>query len=231
MQGRFISQAGLELQTLAERNRARFERGGVFAVNIVGGPGCGKTSLIRATLAGIDAGRRVGVLTADSDPHGDANCLAGCAGQVLQLNTGARHWLDAAGVSDALDELDLASLDLLLIENVSALIGPTEFDLGEYKRVGMFSVATGDDKLVKYSDVVRWADVVVLNKTDLLASLPFSLERFRDQVRRVNPHAALFEMSTLSGDGLEPWLSWLRWQSHHAGRGSGAHAERSRALE
>ena len=202
----------------------------MFAVNIVGGPGCGKTSLIRATLAGIDAGRRVGVLAAAPNSQGDADLLAGCAAKVIQLDTGTRHWLDAAEVSDALDELDLASLDLLLIENVSALVGPTEFDLGECKRVAVLSMATGDDKVVRCSDVVRSADAVVLNKTDLLASQPFSVELFRDRVRRINPQATLFEMSTLNGDGLEPWLSWLRWESHHVGSGSDAQdAERSRA--
>jgi hydrogenase nickel incorporation protein HypB len=186
----------------------------VFAVNIVGGPGCGKTSLIRATLEGIDAGRRVGAIAADPSSHEDSDRLEGYASQIVQVNTGPGHCLDAAQFRDALDRLDLDSLDLLLVENVSSLIGPTEFDLGECKRVAMFSVAAGDDKLVKYSDAVSWADVVVLNKTDLLDSFPFRIECFRNQVRGANPQAALFEMSNLTSDGVEPWLSWLRWESH-----------------
>jgi hydrogenase nickel incorporation protein HypB len=217
VRGHVISRSGFELKTLAAENREGLERSGVFAVNIVGAPGCGKTSLIRATLEGIDAGRRVGVIAADPSAHKDADRLEGCAGQVVQVNTGPCHYLDAAQFRHALDRLDLDSLDLLLIENVSSLIGPTEFDLGECKRVAMFSVAAGHDKLMKYAEAVRWADVVVLNKTDLLASFPFCLECFREQVRRVNAQAALFEISTLTKDGIEPWLSWLRWESHHAG--------------
>jgi hydrogenase nickel incorporation protein HypB len=214
VRGHVISRSGVEPRNLAEENRERLERSGVFAVNIVGGPGCGKTSLIRATLEGIDAGRRVGAIAADPSSHEDSDRLEGYASQIVQVNTGPGHCLDAAQFRDALDRLDLDSLDLLLVENVSSLIGPTEFDLGECKRVAMFSVAAGDDKLVKYSDAVSWADVVVLNKTDLLDSFPFRIECFRNQVRGANPQAALFEMSNLTSDGVEPWLSWLRRESH-----------------
>ena len=204
----------------AQANRRRFEQSGVFAVNLVGGPGCGKTSLIRRTAECIDAGRCVGVIVADPDSHADADALKDSACRVAAVHTAPCDCLDARELHDALDRIDIDSLDLLLIENVSSLIGPTACDLGERKRVAVFSVAAGDDKLLKYPDVVRWADVVVLNKTDLLESFRFDLESFRDGVARVNPGAALFEMSTLTGEGVEPWLSWLRWESHHVLRKS-----------
>jgi hydrogenase nickel incorporation protein HypB len=200
--------------TPAQDNRRRFEQSGVFAVNLVGGPGCGKTSLIRRTVECIDAGRHVGVIVADPDSHVDADALKGSACRVAEVRTAPCGCLDPRELRDALDRIDLDSLDLLLIENVSTLIGPTACDLGECKRVAVFSVAAGDDKLLKYPDVVRWADVVVLNKIDLLKSFPFRIDAFRRHVAAVNPDAALFEMSTLTGEGVEPWLSWLRWESH-----------------
>jgi hydrogenase nickel incorporation protein HypB len=209
-----------EPRTAAQDNRRRFEQSGVFAVNLVGGPGCGKTSLIRRTVECIDAGRRVGVIVADPDSHVDGDALKGSACRVAEVRTAPCGCLDARDLRDALDHIDPDSLDLLLIENVSTLIGPAECDLGECKRVAVFSVAAGDDKLLKYPDVVRWADVVVLNKTDLLESFRFNLGRFRNEVTRVNPGAALFEMSTLTGEGVDPWLSWLRWESHRVPRNS-----------
>ena len=114
--------------------------------------------------------------------------------------------------------LDLDHLDLLLVENVSSLVGPAEHDLGELKRVAVFSVAAGDDKLQKYQDVVRWADVVLLNKTDLLASFPFEVGTFRRRLRRINPRVALFELSARNGEGIDCWSGWLRWESHRASR-------------
>jgi hydrogenase nickel incorporation protein HypB len=113
----------------AQANRRRFEQGGIFAVNIVGCPGCGKTSLIRTTVEGIDVGRRVGVVVADPDSHADADALKGFACRVVEVHTAPCGCLDACELRDALDRIDPDSLDLLLIENVSSLIGPTKCDL------------------------------------------------------------------------------------------------------
>ena len=198
---------------VAHLNRECLERSGVSAVNIVGGPGCGKTSLILATLEQLLPSTRVGVITADPDSHRDADELAQLAGGVVQVNTGQGRLLNAALVQSAIRQLELDRLDLLLIENVSTLVGPPAHDLGEGKRVAVFSVAAGDDKADKYRDVVRWADVLVLNKIDLLMSASFDLPRFRSEVRRLNPVIALFEVSARTGAGLEWWAAWLRWEA------------------
>lgn len=202
--------------SLAQANRQRLETAGVAALNIVGSAGCGKTSLIRATLQSLAGQVRVGVITADPGSNLDAQRLVGLADQAVHINTGHGHCLDAAQFSQALDTLDLDSLDLLLIENVSSLIGPADCDLGETKRVAVFSVAAGDDKLSKYQDVVQWADILVLNKMDLVESFPFDLGTFRRRLRRINPRLALFEISARSGDGIDCWAGWLRWESHRA---------------
>ena len=206
------------VDSIATANRQRLARAGVAALNIIGSAGCGKTSLIRATLQSLAGSVRVGVTTADPESRQDAQRLAGLADQVVHVNTGHGRCLDAALFSQALDKLDLDRLDLLLVENVSSLIGPTEHVLGELKRVAVFSIAAGDDKLQKYQDVVQWADVVLLNKTDLLASFPFDTGTFRRRLRRISPRVALFELSARSGDGIDCWAGWLRWESHRARR-------------
>jgi hydrogenase nickel incorporation protein HypB len=213
-----IQQSASAVESIGCANRERLERAGVAAVNIIGSAGCGKTSLIRATLQCLAGSVRVGVITADPDSRRDAERLAGLADQVVHVNTGHGRCLDAALFGEALDKLDLDRLDLLLIENVSSLIGPTDHDLGETKRVAVFSVAAGDDKLQKYQDVVRWADVVLLNKIDLLASFTFDMGFFRRRLRRINPRVALFELSVRGGEGIDCWAGWLRWESHRGRR-------------
>jgi hydrogenase nickel incorporation protein HypB len=209
-----VPRPGADPQAVARANRSRLERERVFAVNIVGGAGSGKTSLIQATLQRLSRATRTAVITADPSSHTDAQRLAALAGECVHVDTGQGHGVEAPAIADALTRLDLATVDLLLIENVSSLIGPCENDLGETKRVAVFSVAAGDDKLAKYADVVQWADVLVLNKVDLLASFEFDLDSFRQNVRRINPNVACFELSARTGEGIDAWVSWLRWESH-----------------
>ena len=198
---------------VARENRDRLQGHGVFTVNIIGGAGSGKTSLIRGTLKGLAFGTRTGVITADPDLHSNSDLLAGLAHQFGRIDTGQDYSLSAIDVGDALDDLELSELDLLLIENVSSLVGPPRRDLGETLRVAVFSVAAGDDQLRNHRDAIRWAEVLVLNKIDLLASIPFDLADFRETVRRVNPGATLFELSVQSGEGIEAWLSLLNRES------------------
>ncbi|MEZ0268385.1 MAG: hydrogenase nickel incorporation protein HypB [Phycisphaerae bacterium] len=183
---------------------------GAFAVNLVGGAGCGKTSLIKATVERLILDRRIGVITADPGTRHDFDRLAGCAERVVQVETGPEGALRPGHVRAALGRFDLGRLDFLLIENVSSLIGPERFDLGQDATACVFSVAAGDDKAAKYPAIVRMADVVLLNKTDLLDVMRFDVPAFRAGVRRLNPAAPLLELSTLRGDGLDAWLAWLR---------------------
>jgi hydrogenase nickel incorporation protein HypB len=197
-------------------NHRRLADASVFAANLIGGPGCGKTSLLQVTVSRLILKRRVGIIAADPQTRIDADRLAALGEQVLQVGTGANGLLTGEHVRAALRRMDLARLDLVLIENVSSLIGPSQFDLGEDAKVALFSVAAGDDKPAKYPDVVRCADVVILNKTDLLALVPFDLDAFRGNVRRLNPGVRIIELSTLTGDGLDAWLDWLLARSAHA---------------
>jgi hydrogenase nickel incorporation protein HypB len=198
---------------VAFANHRNLADAGVFAVNLIGGPGCGKTSLLQLTVARLILKRRIGIIAADPQTRLDADRLAALGDQVLQVGTGMNCLLTADQVRSAIRRLNLGVLDLLLIENVSSLIGPTQFEIGEDARVAMFSVAAGADKPRKYPDVVRCADVVILNKTDLMALVPFDIDAFRNSVRAINPRARVIEMSTLTGDGLDPWLDWLLAQS------------------
>jgi hydrogenase nickel incorporation protein HypB len=194
---------------VAQANREQLSRAGVFTVNLIGGPGCGKTSLVQATLQRLVLKRRVGVLTAERYSNVDADRLAPLGDQVLRVDPGGEVALTARQVRPALARLNLPVLDLLLIENVSSLIGPSGVDLGEDVKVAMFSVAAGPDKPAKHPDVVKCAPLVVLNKTDLLKVAPFDTDLFSSTVRRLNPTAEVLEMSAFDGDGIDAWVEWL----------------------
>lgn len=205
---------------VARANRERLAGAGVFAVDLIGGAGCGKTSLLQATIQRLLLKRRVGVITADPFTRYDADRLAALGDQVLQVDTGPGALLTARHVQCALARFNLDALDLLFIENVSSLIGPSEVDLGESAKVSMFSVAAGDDKPAKYPDVVRCAAMVVLNKVDLLPIAPFDRSAFWNCVRRINPAARTLEISTLTGEGMDEWMQWILGQCPRAKDGA-----------
>jgi hydrogenase nickel incorporation protein HypB len=193
----------------AAANRARLLDAGVFCVNIIGGPGYGKTSLIRATLEALVPRIRIGVVTADWGAGRDLAQLRRYAPQVVRVETGAENLLRPTQFGEALARLDLDRLDTLLIENVDCFIGPAGVDLGEDAVAAIFSVAAGDQKAAKYADVISAADVVLLNKTDLLTIVPFDLDTFRGDVHGINPSADLIEASILNRDGMTAWQDWI----------------------
>ena len=195
---------------IATLNRETLRKAGIVTVSIVGGPGCGKTTLIDATLERLMPDVHVGVIACDVASHRDADRMSRHSDQVVQVNTGEGHGLRPSHVRDALRWLDLEWLDLLLIENVGTLIGPANLDLGQDDTAVLFSVAAGDDKADKHPDLVRGAKLVILNKTDLLPSVPFNLTGFRSDVKRINPAAELIELSALQSTGLDHWLAWLK---------------------
>jgi hydrogenase nickel incorporation protein HypB len=199
--------------TAVPTNRDRLRRAGVFTINLIGGPGCGKTSLIEATMRRLMLKRRVGAIAADAHSRYDADRLGVLGDQVLHVDPGGECALNPADVGQALDRLDLPALDLLMIENVSSLVGPGGIDLGEDAKVAVFSVAAGHDKPARHPDVVRGASIVVLNKVDLLAITPFDLATFRETVARLNPSAVVMELSTLGGQGMDAWIEWLEGRS------------------
>ena len=175
-----------ENDPLAEANRKDFAAAGVRAVNVMSSPGAGKTTLLRETLLRIGARRRVGIVEGDLETR-----------------------LDAAFVRSALLRLPLAELDLLLIEQTGNLLCPTEFSVGEGARAMVYAVTDGEEQPLKYPAMFRSADVVLVNKTDLLPYLDFDLELFYHNLAKVNPKTEVIEISARSGLGVDAWCDWL----------------------
>jgi hydrogenase nickel incorporation protein HypB len=198
--------------TIAQANRADFDRAGVTVVNFMSAPGAGKTSLLERVVGDVP-GVRIGVLEGDVQGSMDAERLAGLHVPVTQLNTdpsfGGECHLDANMVRSALPELPLGEIDMLVIENVGNLVCPAEFKVGEDVRVMVSSVTEGEDKPLKYPLMFRTCDLVLVNKIDLLAHLDYDLDRFLYNVDQVNPRAERLLVSARSGEGIEAWRDWL----------------------
>ena len=194
---------------VADINRAALREAGVFTVSVLGGPGCGKTSLIDATLLRLMPEVHVGVIACDVVTHLDADRMIRHSDQVVQVNVGEKGTLDASYIRDALGWLDLKWLDVLFIENIGTLIG-APLDLGQDATVAMFSVAAGHDKPAKHPELARAATGVVLSKTDLLTAVPFDVQAFWKEVDRLNSDARRFEISALKASGMEAWIDWLK---------------------
>lgn len=202
---------------IAAINRQTLRSAGVFTINMIGAPGCGKTSLIEATIPRLGANIRCGVIAADLATRRDADRMARFCQHVVQVNTGKGCHLEAHHVRQAIARLDLTKINLLLIENVGNLICPVGFDLGQDVKVGVFAVSDGDDKAAKHPYIVCEADLLILGKMDLLAHVPFDRELFRADIRQLNPRVDLIELSAVSGEGMEYWLQWIRRKMAAAG--------------
>jgi hydrogenase nickel incorporation protein HypB len=191
--------------------RARLRAAGVPSLNLVSSPGAGKTLLLERTLADLGAELVISVITGDVQTQNDADRLAVHTGRLVQaVVTGGACHLDALQVTEALDHIDLDKTRLLIIENVGNLVCPASWDLGEQARVVLFSVTEGDDKPLKYPKMFETADWVVLTKMDLLAYVPFDIERAERNCRQVNSTLRFIRVSALSGDGLTDWFDLLR---------------------
>ena len=207
-----------ENDRLAGELRQSFERHGTWCVNLISSPGSGKTMLLERTLASFQPGRRVAVLTGDIQTDNDAQRLARYGFPVRQITTGGACHLDARMVTGALAEWKPETIDLLLIENVGNLVCPTSYDLGEEARVVVLSVTEGEDKPLKYPATFSRADLVVLNKVDLLPYVPFRIELAREYIRRVQPDAEIVEVSCTTGAGLDAWMRWIESRAGVAAR-------------
>lgn len=199
-------------ERLANENRRRFDENHVFAINLMASPGAGKTSLILATInALLDQKVRIGVIEGDTAPVTiDADKISAAGIPVIQINTGGECHLDAVMVENALNQLPIEDLDLVIVENVGNLICPAAFKLGTHANVLIASVPEGDDKPYKYPNIYRGLEVLIINKTDLLPYLDFDMDYFRQGVEILNPDLETFALSCKTGAGLEDWLLWLK---------------------
>jgi hydrogenase nickel incorporation protein HypB len=177
-------------------------------------PGAGKTSLIEHSIRALSDRLRIAVVDGDVATSIDADRAAAAGATAIQINTGGGCHLDAVMLEEALDQLDLAVLDLLIVENVGNLICPANFTLGTHRNVLVASVPEGDDKPYKYPGMYRGVDALVINKVDLLPYVSFDMDYFRNGVRALNADLVTFPLSCRTGDGLPSWLGWLQveWQ-------------------
>jgi hydrogenase nickel incorporation protein HypB len=194
---------------LAAINRSMLDAHGVHAINIMASPGAGKTTLILRTAQALQGRRSLAVIEGDIASSVDADKVRAAGVPAVQINTGGNCHLDALQVRGALEQLPLAQTDLLLIENVGNLICPVAFDLGEHTRLAIASVPEGDDKPHKYPGIYSAVDVLALTKIDLLPYVPFDRVEFRRLVRSLNPAIRMFELSCVSGEGMDEWIAWL----------------------
>lgn len=196
---------------VAAANAARLAAAGVLAVNVMASPGAGKTSLILRTLPALRSrGLRVGVIEGDIAGSIDAKkVLEAGVGQVVQVNTGGGCHLEAGMVGRALDDLDLGEVDVLFIENVGNLVCPTHWALGEQLKLCLLSAPEGHDKPVKYPEIFATADVILLNKIDLIDLVDFDRSMFYESVRALAPATPVLELSCRAGTGVAEWTAWL----------------------
>ena len=203
-----------ENDTRADINRTAFEANGIRALNLMSSPGSGKTTVLAATLDELAGDIAVGVIEGDIATDIDAARLGGRGAQISLLNTnngfGGECHLDAPMVNRALQGLDLAGLDLVVIENVGNLVCPAEFDVGEHAKAMVYSVTEGEDKPLKYPVMFRSVDVVLLNKIDLVPHLDVDVDTYIAHVRQVNPSATILPVSARTGEGMPAWFEWVR---------------------
>jgi len=194
---------------LAIHNRQMLDACGVHAINVMASPGAGKTSLILNAIRAQRGRRRIGVIEGDVASNVDTVKVQSEGSPAVQINTGGGCHLDAGQVQQALNELPLADLDLLFIENVGNLICPVGFALGEHTRLAIASVPEGDDKPYKYPSIFANVDALVINKSDLLPYIPFNMPEYLRLVRTLNPEIRIFTLSCATGEGIDEWISWL----------------------
>lgn len=204
----------------AAANRARFLAAGTYVLNLMSGPGAGKTTLLERTAERLRDQVRLGVLVGDIQTRRDADRIARHGVPVHQVNTGGGCHLDARMISAALDVLDPANLDLLIVENVGNLVCPAEFDLGEHDKAMILSVAEGADKPAKYPLMFQESRLMILGKVDLLPYVDFDEDAAVADARSLNPGLRVIRLSSKTGEGLDAWTDWLagRWRAMRSGR-------------
>ncbi|MDU6496363.1 MAG: hydrogenase nickel incorporation protein HypB [Veillonella sp.] len=197
---------------IAEALQQLFKKKNIFVFNLLGSPGAGKTSLLEATLQDLKKEYRLAVIEGDLFTAKDAKRIHELGVPVIQINTVGGCHLDAQMIQDALGDLNLDDLDMIIIENVGNLVCPAEFEIGESMKVTVLSVTEGEDKPLKYPLIFKESKAILINKIDLLPYVTFKKEQAIQDIRNLNPNGEIFEVSCTAHNGLEPWLNWLRAQ-------------------
>ena len=194
----------------AQANRSRFMQQGILTLNLVSSPGSGKTSLLTRTLDDLKDEFPLAVIEGDQETSNDAERILATGVPAIQINTGKGCHLDAHQVGHAVDHLSPAQRSVLFIENVGNLVCPAAFDLGEAHKIAILSITEGEDKPIKYPDMFHAADLLLLNKIDLLPYLDFNVDQCIEYARRVNPGIQVLQISATTGEGLDNWYQWIQ---------------------
>jgi hydrogenase nickel incorporation protein HypB len=193
----------------ARENRRALAAKGVFALNFVSSPGSGKTALLTRTIEALKGRLAVSVIEGDQQTSNDAERIRATGAPAIQINTGKGCHLDAHMVGHAIETLDIAPNSTLFIENVGNLVCPAGFDLGEAHKVVVLSVTEGEDKPLKYPDMFAAADLLLLNKSDLLPHLDFDVGLCLANALRINPQLQTLVVSAKTGEGLAAFVAWI----------------------
>jgi hydrogenase nickel incorporation protein HypB len=194
----------------AAHNREHLGRQGVFAVNLMGSPGAGKTAVLEATAQVLAGRKRLGVIAGDLETERDADRLRAVDVPAVTITTGTACHLDAEMLHEALHDFPTGDLDYLFVENVGNLVCPAVYDLGQAVNVVALSVTEGEDKPLKYPVMFRKADLVLLTKIDLLPHLDLDVAALEAALARVTPAVSLLRVSARTGEGVEAWVAWLQ---------------------
>lgn len=199
-------------EALAAQNRAWFAGREILALNLVSSPGAGKTTLLERTIRDLHHEANLFVIEGDQATANDGERIRRAGAPAVQVNTGTGCHLEADMIARGLSELRPSVGSIVMIENVGNLVCPAMFDLGEHARIVVLSVTEGEDKPIKYPHMFRSADLMILNKVDLLPHLDFDVDRALSYARQVNPTIEVVQLSARSGEGLEDWYGWIRRQ-------------------
>ena len=195
--------------TIAGEIQQNLSARGIRTLNIMSSPGAGKTTLLERTIERLRGRLSIGVIEGDVETTADAERIEAAGAQTVQINTRGACHLEAHMIRDALTQIELASLDLLVIENIGNLVCPAAWNLGEDTRVVVVSTTEGDDKPAKYPQMFAASEVMVVNKLDLLPYVDYDLQKVKRQALAINQHLRIFELSCRSGEGLDTWCEWL----------------------
>jgi hydrogenase nickel incorporation protein HypB len=195
--------------SIAQHNREHLGALGIFTMNWISAPGSGKTALLERLIKDYGTALSIFVIEGDQQTDNDARRIQQAGAAAIQINTGAACHLDAEMIHQALHKADLKEKRLLFIENVGNMVCPTAYDLGENLKVAVISCPEGEDKPVKYPDLILASDVLLINKIDLIPYLEFDLEHCIELARNVNPQLAIFPVSAKSGQGIQAFYDWF----------------------